>query len=244
MKQSYAQYLIEKTRADYDRIAPDFDRTRAYVWKELERFAVYAKEGQRVLDFGCGNGRLFELFKGKHITYTGIDQSGALIAHARERHAEDVASGIAQFIAGSGETLPFPDASFDCVFSIAVLHHIPSTEKREAMARELHRVLAPQGILVVTVWNLWQKEYRALIMRAALAKIMRRSQLDFFDVFMPWKNSAGVVQAQRYYHCFSLFSLKRLMRGAGFSLRESGYFGGKRGRFNMYVIAVKREFKN
>ncbi|MEK7493785.1 MAG: class I SAM-dependent methyltransferase [Patescibacteria group bacterium] len=239
MHKQYAQYLIEKTRADYDRIASDFDRTRAYVWKELEQFAAHAKEGQRVLDFGCGNGRLFELFKGKKIAYTGIDQSGGLIAHARMRHAEDSASGTAQFIEGTGDTLPFPDASFDCVFSIAAIHHIPSVEKREIVMWELRRVLMPGGTLVITTWNLWQKEYRALVVRAALHKIIGRSQLDFFDVFVPWKNNKGEVQAQRYYHCFSLFSLQRLVRRAGFSLRESGYFGGKSGKFNIYVIAAK-----
>ncbi|MCR4322784.1 MAG: class I SAM-dependent methyltransferase [Candidatus Azambacteria bacterium] len=239
MHTQYAQYLIEKTRADYDAIAPAFDRTRAYVWKELELFTARAKEGQRVLDFGCGNGRLFELFKGKNISYTGIDQSGALIAHAQERHKEDVARGIAQFIEGAGDPLPFPDASFDCVFSIAAIHHIPSMKKREVMMKELRRVLVPGGTLVVTVWNLWQKEYRALIFRATIHKIMGRSQLDLFDVFVPWKNSAGKAEAQRYYHCFSLFSLKRLVRRAGFSLDEAGYFGGKHSIFNIYVIAVK-----
>lgn len=239
MHTQYAQYLIEKTRADYDRIAADFDRTRAYVWKELERLGWCAKKGQRVLDFGCGNGRLFELFKGKHISYTGIDQSGGLIARACEKYAREIADGSARFIVSVDDELPFPDASFDCVFSIAALHHIPSTERREALMRELRRVLAPRGTLVITVWNLWQKEYRALVVRAAFNKIMGRSQLDFFDVFVPWENSAGEVQAQRYYHCFSLFSLKRLMRRAGFSLRESGYFGGKRGRFNIYGIAAK-----
>lgn len=239
MHTQYAQYLIEKTRADYDRIAADFDRTRSYLWKELERFAGCAKEGQHVLDFGCGNGRLFELFKGKHITYTGIDQSGNLITHAREKYAQEAASGIARFIASSGDTLPFPDASFDCVFSIAALHHIPSMEKREAMMRELYRVLSPRGTLVITVWNLWQKEYRMRVASAALKKIIGRSRLDFFDVFVPWKNNKGEAQAQRYYHCFSLFSLKRLISRAGFSLREGGYFGGKWGKFNIYVIATK-----
>lgn len=239
MHKQYAQYLIEKTRADYDRIAADFDRTRSYLWKELERFAGCAKEGQRVLDFGCGNGRLFELFKGKNIAYTGIDQSGGLIARARTRHAEDVVSGAARFIEMTDETLPFPDASFDCVFSIAAVHHIPSAEKRDALMRELRRVLVPRGTLVITVWNLWQKEYRGLVVRAALDKIAGRSQLDLFDVFVPWKKNTGEEQARRYYHCFSLFSLKRLIRNAGFSLRESGYFGGKRGGFNIYVIAAK-----
>ena len=239
MHKQYANYLIEKTRADYDRIASDFDRTRGYVWKELERFGERAKEGQKVLDFGCGNGRFLEVFKGKNIAYTGIDQSERLIERVRAKYAHEITDGSARFIASSGDTLPFPDASFDCVFSIAALHHIPSAEKRDAVMRELRRVLAPRGTLVITVWNLWQKKYRALVVRAALAKIMGRSQLDLFDVFVPWKNSRGDVQAQRYYYCFSLFSLKRLIRQAGFSLQESGYFGGKRGRFNMYVIAVK-----
>lgn len=239
MHKQYANYLIEKTRADYDRIASDFDRTRGYVWKELERFGEYAKGGQRVLDFGCGNGRLFEVFKGKNIAYTGIDQSGGLIAHARTRHAEDVAQGVAQFIEAVGDTLPFPDASFDCVFSIAALHHIPSEEKRKKLLREFARVLKPEGKLIITVWNLWQKGYRGLIVRATLKKIIGRSQLDFFDVFVPWKNSAREIKAQRYYHCFSLFSLKRLVRKAGFLLRENGYFAVKKDRVNIYVIAVK-----
>ena len=132
----------------------------------VEAIFGLCKKRQRVLDFGCGNGRLFELFKGRNIAYTGIDQSGGLITHARMRHAEDVARGVAQFVEASGDMLPFclnpptggeatkrsparpqneswlpfPDASFDCVFSDRGAPPCSFGGKREAVMRELRRV--------------------------------------------------------------------------------------------------------
>lgn len=237
MKQEYAQYLIEKTRADYDAIAGEFDRTRAYCWEGLERFASYAREGDRVLDFGCGNGRLARLFHGKNIFYIGADQSGGLIARAREKYAEE--KGSIEFVLLTDDVLPFPDASFDCVFSIAALHHIPSTQERERTLRELHRVLKPGGRLVITVWNLWQKKYRELIVRHMIKKLITGSPLDFFDVLIPWKTNSRETMAERYYHCFTMWELMRRIRKSGFRVNERGYFGGATNRFNMYAVATK-----
>lgn len=239
MKQEYAQYLIEKTREDYDAIAGEFDRTRAYCWEGLDQFARYAGEGDRVLDFGCGNGRLFTLFWEKNITYVGADQSKQLVDRAREKYTAQVEAGKAEFMHVTGARLPFPDGSFDCIFGIAMLHHIPSQHLRERLLREFDRILKPDGRLVLSVWNLWQKKYRALIIRHTIKKLIGLSQLDFFDIFVPWKTGKQETMAERYYHCFTMRELLGLMKRAGFHIAESGYFGGKTKRFNMYVVGTK-----
>ncbi|EKD49368.1 MAG: hypothetical protein ACD_63C00168G0001, partial [uncultured bacterium] len=60
MDQDYAKYLLKKTQKDYDFLADEFSASRAFSWSEMENLAEkYVKRGDRVLDAGCGNGRLF-----------------------------------------------------------------------------------------------------------------------------------------------------------------------------------------
>lgn len=231
--------MIEKTKEDYDVIADDFSQSRSSLWGELKNFAAIVKKNGAVLDFGCGNGRLFQAFRGRGVQYVGIDQSHALIDVAIANHKAFVENGEARFLVSFGENLPFPDASFDAVFSVAVLHHIPSIEKRKALLAEFRRVLKPGGILFVTVWNLWQKKYIPLIAKYTLRKAFGQSELDVKDILIPWKYDPGISRADRYYHCFTKRELSSLARGADFREIECGSFGGEQKKFNLYILAKK-----
>lgn len=234
MNEQYANYLIQKTREDYDKISSDFSRTRSYLWDDLRQFSSYVKEGDRVLDFGCGNGRLFELFRDiKNIYYIGVDQSDKLIGLARAEHP------VGEFLCIGDPRLPFADSSFDAVFAVAILHHIPSRRKREDLLIEFRRVLKPGGILIVTVWNLWQKKYRGLIFKYAIRKIFGQSKLDFGDVFVLWLDGHGKKIAERYYHAFTGRSLGKVMRASGFVMGKVCHFGGTAKKYNIYAIARK-----
>ena len=79
MDRKYAKYLLEKTTKDYNLIAKDYARTRAYIPKDIETLGEYTWEGERVLDLGCANGRLFEILNGKNVDYFGVDISEKLI---------------------------------------------------------------------------------------------------------------------------------------------------------------------
>ncbi len=68
---------------------------------------------------GCGNGRFYPAFKKRNVDYLGIDVSSKLIDIARSIYPE------AKFEVSSIESIP--DKSFDKIYSIAVLHHIPSS---------------------------------------------------------------------------------------------------------------------
>jgi len=94
----------------------------------------------RILDAGCGSGRnMVELTR--HGTVTGVELSDASIDLARARGAGEV-------IAGSVLQMPFDGDSFDLSVCLDVIEHLE--DDLDAL-RELRRVLAPGGSLLVTV---------------------------------------------------------------------------------------------
>ncbi len=107
------------------------------------------KPGETVLDCGCGTGTLAVIAKrqvGTEGTVKGIDLSPDQLAIAREK-AEKENLDI-EFLEGSVDELPFPDASFDAIFSTLMIHHLPATVKQGAF-REMRRVLKPGGRIVI-----------------------------------------------------------------------------------------------
>ena len=230
MKQAYAQYLINKTRSDYNIIGQHFSNTRKFVWKDLGYLKRFCSKGDKVLDLGCGNGRLTELLAGIGIDYTGIDSSENLINLALKAYPEK------SFSVADALSLPFAKNSFDKVFSIAVLHHIPSKQLRLKFFSECQKVLKPEGLLILSVWNLKQKRFGKYNYKFFLRKICGQSKLDFNDVFYPWKNQEGKILAQRYLHKFSIAELIDLAKKSGLEIEECGFLQGKK---NLYLIAKK-----
>ncbi len=94
-----------------------------------------------IVDFGCGSGGNSVLLAGRGAHVTGVDISEDLIRIARRRMAVNARGDGASFVVGSAHDLPFPSASVDIVFGIAVLHHLDL----RLVSREVHRVLKPGG---------------------------------------------------------------------------------------------------
>jgi len=219
MDKNYAQYLLNQTRENYNSISQEFSNTRSFVWKELKPLVEYITKGDKLLDLGCGNGRILQVFK--NAEYYGIDNSENLIRIAKEKYPE------ASFREGDVLNIPFKENSFDKIYSIAVLHHIPSKELRIKFFKEAKWVLKPNGIFILTVWNIPFK----LVFKYALLKIFKKTKLDFKDVFIPWGNIY-----QRYVHCFTIKELKNIAKEAGFNVKEKGFLGK-----NIYLVLDKKE---
>ena len=236
MDKIYAKKISEDTRRNYNLIADDFSRTRRNLWPELSFLKEYVENGDKILDLGCGNGRLAELFKDKEIEYVGIDNSEKLIELAKNRYATEKI----RFIATDGVNLPFPDSYFNKIFSIAVLHHIPSRELRLKFLSEARRVLKKDGIAVFTVWNLWQKKGIKFQIKYFFLKILGLSRLDFRDVLMPY--AAKNAKVLRYYHAFTKKELSNLFLKAGFGTDKAGLLsrGDEKGDYYNYHIIAKK----
>lgn len=235
MKSEIAIKILDLVRRNYEEIAVDFDLTRQKeIWPELKNLAASVRDGDRVLDAGCGNGRLLNALSGKKIDYLGVDNNVELLELAAKNHP-----GF-HFVRSDLLSLAeIPADNFTHIFCLAVLQHIPSRELRLRVLRGLKSKLAANGQIVLSVWNLWsavkgREKYHRLIIKTGLASLFGLNpygRLDFGDLIFPWKNSRGAAVSLRYYHAFTSGELRRLARAVGLRIVWE-----KREDFNYWLI--------
>src|SRR5262245_56328329 len=110
--------------------------------------ALAPEAGDRWLDLACGTGAIAERAASAGASVTGIDLAPALIETAQERAA---AMGLEiDYRVGDVERLDLPDGGLDKVSSTVGIMFAPD---HEAVARELARVTAPGGRIVLANWT-------------------------------------------------------------------------------------------
>jgi SAM-dependent methyltransferase len=115
------------------------------VRRRTEFVALLAAEGRtRILEVGLGPGRDAVALQAAGLTVAGVDLSGEHVRLARE-------AGIDARVAPAQE-LPYGDDSFDAVWCMSVLMHMPDDDLREALA-EMSRVLVPGGVAAYGMWG-------------------------------------------------------------------------------------------
>ncbi|GAB7034275.1 hypothetical protein JCM4914_57360 [Streptomyces platensis subsp. malvinus] len=106
---------------------------------------AYLPRAARVLDYGCGYGRLTAELAGLgYHGVCGVDVSAALIARGRREHPE------LDLRHHPGLPLPFGAGSFDAALLFAVLTCVPRDADQEAIAGELGRLVRPGGVLYLS----------------------------------------------------------------------------------------------
>lgn len=127
-------------KTNYQDLAADYARHRRVHPDVLERL-LHATGGARdILEVGCGSGNYYEAIATMtNARVVGIDPSSAMIGQLLERLP------AAETNVASGEVIPYPDSSFDMVFSIDVIHHL---DDRDAYFAEAMRVLRHRGLMI------------------------------------------------------------------------------------------------
>lgn len=163
--------LERRFAGDHDHFFEEYDAWRydqeGHIPGCLDAMQV---RGLRLLEIGLGQGAEAEQLIRRGARYSGLDLTDTSIARVRRRlELHDLPyDDLRQ---GSALEIPWPDSSFDVVFSHGVLHHIPDIEAAE---REIHRVLKPTGRLVVMLYAKHSVNYHLsirVLRRAALAAV-------------------------------------------------------------------------
>ena len=115
---------------------------------ELEHFLLrnmLPRSGRRIIDIGCGFGRLADCYLDRFEQVVMLDGSITLL-----KQAQDAIKDRAVYIAADANHLPFTRSSFDCVLMFRVFHHLTDSQ---AILTELNRVLGDMGVLVFNYCN-------------------------------------------------------------------------------------------
>jgi ubiquinone/menaquinone biosynthesis C-methylase UbiE len=169
----------------------------------------------RLLDLGCGTGRLCVHFASRGFDCVGVDLSEEMLAKAQENRKAAEQRGSVSFVKGNLVDLTeIPPASFDyaaCLFS--TLGMIDGNENRAKVVDNAFRVLKPGGRFVLHVHN---RYFYGLGWRTVLGQAAKS-----------WFGQAGDIQMPQAYggapltlHHFTRREAVNLLQQSGFEVRE------------------------
>lgn len=164
--------------------------------------------GKKLLEVGIGQGSDLAQFAAGGARCFGIDLTENHIRITRQRFAQSHLQ--VELTRGDAEHLPFPDRSFDVVYSYGVIHHTPSIE---AALKEMYRVLRPGGEARIMVYAKYS-EFNAFVWLQGLFRLQflrygYAATISHWCEGTEWDNP---VRVGRY----SRRGLRRLLDNAGF----------------------------
>jgi SAM-dependent methyltransferase len=208
------QKIIEKLKVGYDSYALDFARSRqGLIWPELQKILLTVEAGSKVLDLGCGSGRIISLLP-SGIKYLGIDNGQKLLESAQTR--------FPNYSFQLGDLIYLPKLTkekFNYIICAAVWHHLPSCRLRKKLLLDMKSRLELNGKIIISVWDLW---HNPKLKSKAFLSLLSFHPGDVF--FLGFKN-----KDYRYYHAFTKYEIKRLAKKAGlkvekFSVADGNYY--------------------
>ena len=207
-----AHSIRQEVAAGYDSVAAAWHISRQKPWSEWRYIRALAQSIQstdlQILDIGCGDGRLASLFAATmpKYTYTGVDISAQLLAIARQQYPKQ------KFVLADGAVYRTQEPQ-DMLCAVASLHHVPTRSAQRDFLRTAHQNLKKDGVLFLTVWNLWQPKYLGAVIRSMLCG---RGLLARIPFQRGWR---------RPLYAFTLRSLQHVAEEAGFREIQIWYEG-------------------
>ena len=243
MNSDLVQRLAQINREFYMTFAAAFAGSRSLAQPSLQRLLASVPPAGRVLDLGCGHGRIAHLLEGYRpgASYLGLDFSAEFIRLAREGAASIVDVSVDFDVVDltrpnwSGS---LADRRFDTIFLLAVLHHIPAYQNRLDILRTLREHLGPGGRLLLSAWQFTTNERMRRKIVSWDCVGLDPAGLEQGDHLLDWKRG-GV--GYRYCHLIDRDELARLADESGLQIKETWRADGKEGDLSLFGILTVGE---
>jgi demethylmenaquinone methyltransferase/2-methoxy-6-polyprenyl-1,4-benzoquinol methylase len=166
----FAQRLFTPLPARYDRLAEVLSMGQNGRWRRAMIDHIVPEHPALVLDVACGPGGVsLQLAERTRADVVGVDLTIEMLRQGQRNVAERAMGDRVRLIAGRGEQLPFPDATFDALTFTYLLRYV---DDPEATLRELARVVKPGGVVAnlefllpqSRFWRFWWWGYTRLIL--------------------------------------------------------------------------------
>lgn len=151
-------------------------------------YALIPNKSVKVLDLCCGTmGNTINIAKQKdQISVTGLDCSKEMLQMA-ENKIKKLKLKNAETVIGDATDTKFPDASFDFIIIGLVLHETPEKLNKKIL-KEAHRILKPNGKLIVLEWELPKKPLQKILFLPIrflepkpFKKFVRYNKIKYFE---------------------------------------------------------------
>lgn len=234
MRDEIITMLQNLNRDFYNQFAESFARSRAPSEPGLENIIDCIDAGDRVLDLGCGQGRLALLLP-EGVNYTGMDYSTEMLVVARKAVSDRELD--ANFVLGNLMDDDWPAqvtrTPYDCIFLRAVLHHIPSYAHRIRLLKHAADTLSAGGLLVIANWQFLNipRLKKRLIPWDQLK--IAPEDVEPGDYLLDWQRDGYGI---RYVHLVDDAETRQLARDAGLHVLQIYYADGHTNNLTLYAI--------
>lgn len=242
--------LAALNREFYEAFGVDFAETRPRLAPGVQRVLDPIPAGCRVLEIGCGDGKVGRRLAARGMAYVGVDASAALIARA-EKYTADLrlrtddsimshqssVSYIQADVLASDWDVVLGSQSFDWILAFAVFHHLPGGEARAELMRTLAQRLAPGGTLVLSNWQFTRSERLKQRLRPWSELGLHETAVEPNDYMLSWER--GGKRGLRYVHLLDEAEARALAAQAGLRVRQTFSADGVTGNLAEYVLMVK-----
>ena len=242
MREEAINLLTNLNRTFYDELAEAFAASRGVGEPGLEHVLAQMQPCARVLDLGCGQGRVVAMLPAG-CEYVGVDFSTEMLAIAeRSANIETVESLSIKPCFITGDLLDpewpasLPSGYYDWVILRAVLHHIPGMENRQAVVTRASRYLAPRGRLLIANWQFLEIERlrRRLLPWDVIG--LQADDVESGDYLLDWQREGYGI---RYVHLIDEDETISLATDAGLTIETLFRADGHNNNLTLYAVLRK-----
>lgn len=204
-----------------------------------QRLLTRLQTGERVLEIGCGDGKLIPAVLERGATYTGVDLSPELLQLAARRVAPpQTVELLTADLADPHWAQTWQSATFHWIWALAVFHHVPGYATRVRAVQQCAALLAPGGQCAISNWQFTRStKLRTHTVPWAMLGLTE-VDVEPKDYLLNWERNERT--GLRYVHLLDETEARQLAAEAGLSVSEIFTADGESGDLSDYVIMEKR----